>query len=177
MCRTSDVASEWSLSLPRLAVIAFALTLAGAWPAGADWLVTQNGDEIETKGDWRIEDGWVHFIAAGGREDLLPIEDVDIEASERANVAPITLYMTTWCGYCRKARGLLEELDLAFEEKDVEKDQEAAEEHQALTGGRAGVPVIKVGSSVVLGFNAAAIEAAADQKKSWQRKRQQLEDH
>ena len=65
--------------------------------------------------------------------------------------SPIILYETTWCGYCRKARRLLKQLDAEFEAKDVERDREAAVQAQRI-GGR-GVPVLDFAGVVVRGYD------------------------
>ncbi len=65
----------------------------------------------------------------------------------------ITLYMTSWCGYCRKARKLLKELDADFVAKDVEKSREAAREFASKSGGRGGVPLIDFDGRIVRGYN------------------------
>ena len=158
-------------SVPRLAT-ALAITLAMAWPAGGDWLVTQYGDRIETREPWRIDAEWVYFTDTDGREDLLPLEDVDLEASEHASTM-ITLYLTSWCGYCRAARELLEELDADFVEKDIENDDVALQEHRALTDGRGGVPVLKAGNTTVSGFSPELIKTLVSRQKSWQTRRRQ----
>ncbi len=65
----------------------------------------------------------------------------------------ITLYMTTWCGYCRKANKLLTELDADFAAKDIEKDREAALEFRQKSGGQSGIPLIDFDGEVVRGYN------------------------
>ena len=40
----------------------------------------------------------------------------------------ITLYSTTWCGYCKMAEKYLHDKGISFIEKDVEADQEAMQE-------------------------------------------------
>ena len=72
------------------------------------------------------------------------------EASEEPK---ITLYMTTWCGYCRKATRLLKQLDADFESKDIEKNRKAANEFRRKSGGRGGVPLIDVDGKLVRGYN------------------------
>ena len=65
---------------------------------------------------------------------------------------PIILYETSWCGYCRKARRLLKELDADFEARDVERDAQAAAEARSKSGG-GGVPVLDFGGVVVKGYS------------------------
>lgn len=74
----------------------------------------------------------------------------------------ITMYSTSWCGYCKKARRWLVANDIPFVEKDVEKDPAAGAEFRELTGGRGGVPVITVGKTVIRGFAERRLEAAIE---------------
>jgi glutaredoxin len=75
----------------------------------------------------------------------------------------ITLYMTRWCGYCRKARGLLKSLKVKFEEKDIEKDQSALMELMRCAEDAGvevtGVPVLRIGNKMVVGYNPQRIES------------------
>lgn len=70
---------------------------------------------------------------------------------------PITLYSTSWCGYCKKARAFMKRKKLAFTEHDIEKDQSAARQLAQLSK-RAGiplggVPVINVNGRLMNGFD------------------------
>lgn len=70
---------------------------------------------------------------------------------------PVTLYSTSWCGYCAKTRRFLERNEVPFVELDVETSAEAGAAFAAL-GGR-GVPVVTVGDRVVHGYNLARLRA------------------
>ena len=67
-------------------IIALALILTLALPAvtAADWLVTRDGERIETVGPWRAEGDRVVFTLPGGTLASLPSSEVDIEASDAA---------------------------------------------------------------------------------------------
>ena len=67
--------------------------------------------------------------------------------------APVILYATSWCGYCRKARALLKDLDVDFEEKDIEQDRAAAREMAKKVGGQSGVPVLDIGGQILRGYS------------------------
>ena len=69
----------------------------------------------------------------------------------------ITLYATSWCGYCRKTRELLKELDAAYVEKDIEKSAEGREEYLAKGKGYRGVPLLDIGGTIVRGYSAKEI--------------------
>jgi glutaredoxin len=85
------------------------------------------------------------------------------EAGEAADPSGgrIVLFMTRWCKYCAKTRTLLEGLKVKFEEKDIEKDQSALMEMmqaaQAAGVEVRGVPVVQIGSKLVVGYNEALI--------------------
>lgn len=78
----------------------------------------------------------------------------------------ITLYMTRWCGYCRKARALLEGMKVAFEQKDIEHDQDALMEMMRFAEDKGvevtGVPVLRIGNQLVVGYNPQRIENLVD---------------
>jgi mycoredoxin len=97
--------------------------------------------------------------AAKGASGLDSLSELTEVQKQRLD---ITMYSTSWCGYCKKARRWLVSNGLPFVEKDVEKDAAAGAEFRALTGGRGGVPVITVGETVIRGFSERQIEAAIE---------------
>jgi glutaredoxin 3 len=62
----------------------------------------------------------------------------------------ITMYTTSWCPYCDRARRLLDAKQVAFEEIDVESAPEKRAEMQARSGRRT-VPQIFIGNQHVGG--------------------------
>lgn len=67
--------------------------------------------------------------------------------------ADITIYSTSYCGYCRAAMAHFDKLGLEYVNRDVEVDEEARAEYLELTGGRPGVPVIVVGEAWIQGWS------------------------
>ncbi len=69
----------------------------------------------------------------------------------------VVLYMASWCGYCGKARDLLKSLRVPFVEKNIEKDPEALQQMMALAEMKGvavtGIPVVRVGNDLVVGYN------------------------
>lgn len=63
----------------------------------------------------------------------------------------IVMYSTGWCGFCQRARTLLERKGLAFREIDVEQDAALRAEMIARSGQRS-VPQIFIGSQHIGGF-------------------------
>lgn len=61
-----------------------ALTVAAYLvPATADWLVTKDGDRIETQGPWKVESRLVVFKRPNGSYASMRLSEIDLEASER----------------------------------------------------------------------------------------------
>jgi glutaredoxin len=71
--------------------------------------------------------------------------------------ATIEVFMTSWCGYCKKMIRFLNEKGIPYIAYDIEKDAAAARAYHDL-GGR-GVPVVRVGSHVVYGYSPDAVMA------------------
>ncbi|QWV95127.1 DUF4124 domain-containing protein [Geomonas oryzisoli] len=68
----------------------------------------------------------------------------------------VELYVTSWCGYCKKARAYLNSKGIPYVEYDIEKDAAAERRHKELGG--QGVPLIVIGSNKISGFSAQAID-------------------
>lgn len=68
----------------------------------------------------------------------------------------VELYVTSWCGYCKKARAYLDSKGVRYVTYDIENDPAANRRHKEL-GGR-GVPLIIIGSNRISGFSAQAID-------------------
>jgi len=67
------------------------------------------------------------------------------------NDKQVTMYSTSWCGYCRKARETFTRQGISFKELDIEKDADAKQAYDAL-GGR-GVPLILIDGEKMTGFD------------------------
>ncbi|MCP4274300.1 MAG: glutaredoxin family protein [Gammaproteobacteria bacterium] len=70
------------------------------------------------------------------------------------------MYGTSWCGYCAKARKLLDEHGITYFEYDIESSTEGYNQHKDL-GGR-GVPVFQIGGKVLKGYNPGKILQLVD---------------
>jgi mycoredoxin len=54
----------------------------------------------------------------------------------------LTVYTTTWCGYCLRLKRMLEREQIAFTEVDIEADEAAAEVVMRINGGSRTVPTV-----------------------------------
>ena len=55
----------------------------------------------------------------------------------------ITMYSTTWCGYCHRLRAQLDRENIAYEVVDIEKDAAAAQLVMSVNGGDQTVPTVR----------------------------------
>ncbi len=73
----------------------------------------------------------------------------------------VTVYSTSWCGVCAKAKAYLRERKVPFVERDVEKDESAlaelGEKARRAKVQPQGVPVIDVYGELMLGFDEARL--------------------
>ncbi len=68
----------------------------------------------------------------------------------------VTIYSTPVCHFCHAAKEYFANNNVAYTEYDVASDQEKRQEMIEMTG-QMGVPVIRIGDDVVIGFDEAKI--------------------
>ena len=54
----------------------------------------------------------------------------------------LTMYTTTWCGYCMRLKAQLAREDIHIEEVDIEVDPKAAAFVESVNGGNQTVPTV-----------------------------------
>ncbi len=77
------------------------------------------------------------------------VGQAELEAALRS--VPITLYSTTWCPSCQRARQYLASSGLSYTELDIERDPRAAERMHALNPKKT-IPTFDVDGTVLIGF-------------------------
>lgn len=60
-----------------------------------------------------------------------------------ASVVPLTIYTTSWCGYCHRLKTVLKAAGISYDEVDIEHDAAAAEFVGSVNGGNRTVPTVK----------------------------------
>tara|TARA_B100000745_G_scaffold300452_1_gene254529 strand:- start:2658 stop:2891 length:234 start_codon:yes stop_codon:yes gene_type:complete len=68
----------------------------------------------------------------------------------------VTIYSTPVCHFCHAAKEYFKEHNVEYTEHDVAADQEKRQEMIEMTG-QMGVPVIRIGDDVVVGFDEAKV--------------------
>lgn len=54
----------------------------------------------------------------------------------------VTMYSTTWCGYCRRLKGQMDREGIAYTEVNIEQDPESAAFVEKANGGNQTVPTV-----------------------------------
>jgi glutaredoxin len=85
-------------------------------------------------------------------------------AESAAPAKQVDLYVTDWCGYCRKAEAFLKSHNIPYTRYNVEEDSAANERKFKLGGGR-GVPFAMIDGHPVQGFSQPAYEALLGMEK------------
>jgi mycoredoxin len=60
-----------------------------------------------------------------------------------ASDAPLTMYTTTWCGFCSRLKTALKAEGIPYTEVDIESDPAAAEFVMSVNRGNQTVPTVK----------------------------------
>ena len=130
-----------------LVLLAAALLLSSAHDAAAD-LHRYTDDS-----------GRVHIV---NDIEKIPEEYRDqVKATETSPARPrraeprVEIFVTSWCGYCQKLEKFLKSKRIQYSRYDIEKSTSARQRYQKLGG--TGVPVVKVGSHVIRGYDTDAI--------------------
>ena len=80
-------------------------------------------------------------------------------------MAKVVLFSTPTCTWCRRAKRYFKEHRVPFKEINIEGDQQAARDIVRKTG-QTGVPVIKIGSVWIVGFDRERIDKELARKAS-----------
>jgi glutaredoxin len=78
--------------------------------------------------------------------------------SEEEATPVVTVYVTSWCPYCRKLTAHLKRREVAFREVDVERDAAGRDELARKAPYAMGVPVIDVAGEILMGFDVASTD-------------------
>lgn len=110
---------------------------------------------------WVDEDGNVYYSdrKPAGRSfeqvEVGPVNSYESTTSDTPRPASsgpqVTMYATSWCGYCARARKYFRDNNISFTEYDIEKDARAKRRYDQM--GARGVPVILVGNRRMSGFS------------------------
>jgi glutaredoxin len=141
------------------------LTIAVALMAGAGMFGSASAQIYK----WTDSRGVTHYsdtpassqaIAVGVAPPAPALLSLPYELAQAARKHPVTLYSTTGCAVCDHGRALLKARGIPFTEKTVTSDADEARLRDA--GGDGSLPLLLVGRSKLVGFEAVAWQGALD---------------
>lgn len=62
--------------------------------------------------------------------------------AERTEALMLTMYSTTWCGYCMRLKRMMDREGIAYDEVNIEQDEAAADFVMSVNGGNRTVPTV-----------------------------------
>ncbi len=66
-----------------------------------------------------------------------------VDVAMTTSAVPLTMYTTSWCGYCFRLKTALKAEGISYTEIDIESDPAAAEFVMSVNGGNQTVPTLK----------------------------------
>ena len=95
-----------------------------------------------------------------------PVPESEKKRKRDYTDATVVMYMTDWCGYCKKTREYVRSLGAKLVEYNIDRDEGRKEEMRKKSGGSSGVPLIDIDGTIIRGYSPSAIKAALDQSAS-----------
>ena len=77
--------------------------------------------------------------------------------AEKKKYPRVIVFSTPTCSYCRKAKQYLRQKQVPFRDVDVSRDQAAARD-MVRRSGQQGVPQLRIGNKIVVGFDRPKID-------------------
>jgi glutaredoxin len=105
---------------------------------------------------WTDEAGHVHFSDKPhelDKAEKITLKVYNPKTTSSAVLKQVTMYSTSWCGYCKMAREYFAKNNIPYTEYDIEKNKQAKSDYDSF-GGK-GVPVIFIDHERMNGFNVA----------------------
>lgn len=81
--------------------------------------------------------------------------------AERPRLHDVTVYTAPWCGWCRKTLAWLDERGVDYVNKDIEADDDWAEELEERSGGHS-IPYVLIDGSAIRGYSPGKMAALLD---------------
>lgn len=100
----------------------------------------------------------IRDVSAAAQPEAMPEKKLTRDFS---NVT-VVMYMTSWCGYCKKASAYVRSLGANLVQYDIEAQPERKAEMKTKSGGSGGVPLIDIGGIIIRGYSPEAIKAAVE---------------
>lgn len=79
-----------------------------------------------------------------------------------ATTPQVTIYSADWCAFCHAVKNYLDGKGVSYTEKNIEDKEHGQTYAQESVdkSGQTGIPVVEIGSQVIVGFDRPKIDAA-----------------
>ena len=84
-----------------------------------------------------------------------------VAAEGRADFHDVTVYTAPWCGWCRKTLAFLDDRDVDYVNKNIEADEDYADELEEKSGGHS-IPFVEIDGKQIRGYNPREMAALLD---------------
>jgi len=74
----------------------------------------------------------------------------------------VTMYSTTWCGYCRRLKRQMDEAGISYSEVDLDEDPSHDDRIIATTGGYRTVPTLEINGELLVNPSLRQVEEALE---------------
>jgi len=85
---------------------------------------------------------------------------LEVLSLNKGNKPAVTIYITKWCPYCKKAMAYLRSKNISFTPYDIEQSAYAKLKKQKLAPGYTGVPLTVINGTILKGFSADRFDKA-----------------
>ena len=79
----------------------------------------------------------------------------------------VTMYSTTWCGYCRRLKGQMDREGIAYKEINIEQDPDSAAFVEKANGGNQTVPTVLFEDGVRVRWRWRILARARHLREEW----------
>ncbi len=91
----------------------------------------------------------------------IPVKEKKFTEKKKKKQPKVLIFTTPTCSWCKRAMKYFRAHNIKFKQIDVSKDPVAARDMQKMSG-QMGVPVIKIGKDVIVGFDKPKIDKLLD---------------
>ncbi len=102
------------------------------------------------------------YPAYKSRKDTLSTPTQEDKRDRDYGRVTVVMYMTDWCGYCKKAGQYIRSTGAGLIEYNIDRDQSRKDEMMKKSGGSTSVPLIDIDGAIIRGYSQTAIKAALD---------------
>lgn len=103
------------------------------------------------------------LLVEGRQERFKPSAEHERKVDEARRAVDVTVYGASWCPSCRQARAWLDAHGMAYQERDIDRSEDASRTARRLNPAGT-IPVIDIEGEVLVGFAPEALDRTIRKK-------------